>query len=140
MLPDYPDLIRSDDPEAYSLPLPEGQPQSANSGGLVNSLLVLSGQGRCYGLQGYSNKASAQFILIFDGNTLPADTAVPLFGFAVGAGAGATTGNFSLYFGTAGRWFQRGIVLCNSSTLATKTIGSADTWFDVQFTPQIATQ
>ena len=32
-----------------------------------------------------------------------------------------------------GREFESGLVICNSSTDATKTIGSADTFFDVQY-------
>ena len=32
-----------------------------------------------------------------------------------------------------GRAFQAGIVVCNSTTAVTLTIGAADTWFDVQY-------
>jgi hypothetical protein len=126
-------------PQAYRLPLPQEQPRNASSGGLTNFLVVCAGACRLFGITGYSNKGSAQFIQLFDLAALPADNAIPTLPIAVGAGAGASSGNFGLYFGTAGRWFDRGVVLCNSSTLATKTIGSADTWFDAQYTPQVIT-
>ena len=106
----------------------DGFPLSATSVALVNSLVVKSGAGRLFGFSGDSNKASAQFIQVFDAASLPADTAVPVIVIRV-----AATTTFSAYFGSIGRWFTRGIVICNSSTEATKTIGSADTWFDVQY-------
>ena len=121
----------------YPFGLPEGLPTTAFSNGLASSLVVFSGQGRLIGFQGYSNKASAQFILVFDLSSLPADGAVPWFGFAAGIGAGNTTGNYSVYFGSDGAWFNEGCVLCNSSTVATKTIGSADTSFNAQYVPQV---
>ena len=44
-----------------------------------------------------------------------------------------TVQNFSIDYGPYGRAFQVGIVVCNSSTAATKTVGSADCWLDVQY-------
>ena len=123
--------------QEYHLPLPEQQPRSATTQALVASFVAGSGACRLYGFSGYSNKAAAQFIQVFDASAVPADGAVPVVILAVGAGAGAATGTFAAYWGSSGRWFDRGIVFCNSSTAATKTIGSADCWFDVQYTPQV---
>lgn len=101
-------------------------PQSSYPGKLAAST-VLTGQVRVYGFTVYSTKASAQYVQMFDASGLPADTAVPILAFPVLAN------NFvGTYFGPMGRVFSRGLVLCNSSTDATKTIGSADCLFDVQ--------
>jgi hypothetical protein len=93
------------------------------------SRIVKASAGRLFGFSGFNSKASAQFILIFDSATLPADTAVPVSVISV-----ATVANFSVEYGDHGRAFTNGIVICNSSTGPTKTIGAADTWFDCQYT------
>jgi hypothetical protein len=123
--------------QSYRLPLPEQLPISATTAALASSLVVCAGACRLIGLSGYSNKAAAQFVQLFDAAGVPADGAVPVVVFAVGIGGGAATGTFSVYYGSAGRWFDRGVVVVNSSTAATKTIGSADTWFDAQYVPQV---
>jgi hypothetical protein len=87
-----------------------------------------SGAGTCFGFSGYNSKATAQFILVFDRDKLPADTAVPVTIVNV---PGAS--NFSVDYGIWGRAFSQGIIVCNSSTGPTKTIGSADCWFDVLY-------
>jgi hypothetical protein len=102
-------------------------PLNFNVGGLRTNIVV-PGRIVVYGFTVYNTKASAQFLNVFDANTLPADAAVPLFSFALPANSGVGFG-----FQPNGRQFQGGLVLCNSSTDATKTIGSADCFFDVQF-------
>ncbi len=94
---------------------------------LLNAIVV-PGRIVVYGWTVYSTKGSAQYINVFDANTVPADTAVPLFSLPIAANnvSGAA-------FTPRGRQFQTGLVLCNSSTDAAKTIGSADCFFDVQF-------
>ena len=84
--------------------------------------------GTLYGISGYNSKGSTQFIQFHDAAALPADTAVPKIIIGVSASS-----NFSVDFGTLGRFFNNGIVVCNSSTGPTKTIGSADVWFDVSY-------
>lgn len=80
-----------------------------------------------YRVRGHNSKGSAQFILIHDAASLPADAAVPKVVITV-----AATSNFDIDFGTLGRLFQTGVVICNSSTGPTKTIGLADCWIDAQ--------
>ncbi len=92
------------------------------------SRVVKASPGTLFGLTGYNSKASTQFILVHDSGSVPADTAIPVIMISVAAST-----PFSLDFGSLGRKFSKGIVLVNSSTGPTKTIGSADCWFDAQF-------
>ena len=90
--------------------------------------IVLPGHLVVYGFVVYNTKGSSQFLTAFDAATLPAETAVPLFSWALAANTGV---GFS--WAPQGREFLSGLALCNSSTDATKTIGSADCFFDVQY-------
>lgn len=103
-------------------------PQSASVGKLANTFIA-TGYLRVYGFSVFSSNASSQFILMFDASTLPADTAVPLMAFPI-----SNSANLGLYFGPMGRIFQRGLILCSSSTSTTKTINAtADCFFDVEY-------
>ncbi len=84
--------------------------------------------GRLYGITGYNSRTTAQFIQVHNTASLPADTAVPVITFRVEGSK-----PFSLDFGRYGRYCSTGITICNSSTGPTKTVGSADCWFDVQY-------
>lgn len=106
----------------------QGWPLNSTSNGLENFRIVKAGAGTLYGFSGFNNKGASQFIQAFDAAGLPADGAVPVFVMTA-----ATVSNFAVYWGDVGRFFHAGIVLCNSSTLATKTIGSADCFFDAQY-------
>ncbi len=103
-------------------------PVSATTTVYATSLICKASPGTCYGISGYNSKASTQFIQLHDSATLPADTAVPAVIITVPA-----TSNFSIDFGVYGRRCLNGITLSNSSTGPTKTIGSADCWFDARF-------
>jgi hypothetical protein len=113
--------------EGWHLPLPQGMPYNSTSSGYETSRKAASGPCKLFGLQGY-NSGAAQFILVINDEELPSNGAVPEIIIAA-----AATSIFSAYFGTAGRWFSRGIILANSSTGPTLTIGAADCWFDVQY-------
>lgn len=102
-------------------------PENFTPGRLLNSIVV-PGNIVVYGWTVYSTKGASQFVNVFDANTLPADASVPLFSTPISAN------NLSAFsFPANGRRFKTGLVLCNSSTDATKTIGSADCFFDVQY-------
>ena len=103
------------------------QPISDAPGKLAASYLA-TGYLRVYGFTVYNSNASAQTILMFDASSLPVDTAVPLMTFNV---SGSSV--LGVYYGRMGRLFRRGLVLCNSSTATTKTIGAADCFFDVEY-------
>ena|SRR5437867_1633406 len=97
---------------------------SFNSGKVASSFQVKSTSGLLFGF--WVSSVAAQFIQVFDASSLPADTAVPLLSFPVAA----TSGVGSAWIPP--RSFRNGLVLCNSSTQHTKTLGSADCIFDVQ--------
>lgn len=105
-----------------------GLPVSVSSLALEQFHVIKSGPGTLYGVSVYSNKAAAQFIQLFDTTTAPGSGAIPVCTFTV-----AATSNLGLYWGSVGRWFDRGIVIANSSTAATQTAGSADCYFDAQY-------
>jgi hypothetical protein len=107
---------------------PKGIPRNTSTDALAASLIVAGGARRLFGLQGVNNNAAATFVLIFDTDKVPANGSVPKLPIRA-----AGSDNFSAYFGASGRWFDRGIVIVNSSTLATLTLSTADLWLDVQF-------
>ena len=83
--------------------------------------------GVMYGLNGYNSNAVAQFIQIHDASNLPANGAVPIAFFSTPGSS-----NFSIDFGSFGIPCFVGIVVCNSTTGPTKTIGAADCFYTVQ--------
>lgn len=107
---------------------PGGLPVNSTSQALEASRVVQSGAATLFGVSGFNAKVSAQFVLIFDGTAIPANGAIPVVVVTV-----PTVSNFSVDFGFWGRAFHAGIIICNSSTPSTLTIGSADCWFDAQY-------
>ena len=93
----------------------------------ATSLVISAISKRLFGMSGYNSNVAGQFIQLHDASTLPADTVAPVVIFFVPG-----LSNFSIDFGVRGRNFTTGIVVCNSSTGPTKTIGSADCFFDAQ--------
>lgn len=118
-----PDLLRGD---LHELGI-AGLPLNKHSNAYGASLVVLSGPGRLFGFAVYNSNGSTQFIQVHDSATLPGNGAVPVMFWPV-----ATVSTLSLSWLPA-RTFERGIVVCNSSTGPTLTIGAADCFFDAQY-------
>lgn len=95
-----------------------------SSSAAEHSKVLKASAGTLFSLVGYNGKASAQFIQLHNTTSVPADTAVPIYSFTVPA-----TSNFSLDVPVCGIPFTTGISVSNSSTQATKTIGSADCFY-----------
>lgn len=105
-----------------------GALSSIASSGLVASLIIKASPGRLFNLIITNTKASAQYIQLFNSTTLPADTTAALVSIYVPA-----TSSASIDYSLIGRYFSTGIVVSNSSTAATKTIGSADCFFSAEY-------
>lgn len=104
-----------------------GLPLNKNSNGYRRHISVQSGPGVLFGFTVYNSNAAAQFIQVFDASQLPADGVAPNVLFTVPG-----SGNLFVQY-VPGRRFEVGIVICNSTTGATKTIGAQDCWFDAQY-------
>ena len=104
-------------------------PLNGNPGQLVASVFIKSGAGRLFGLAVTNTNAATRYIQIFDkGAGIPAEGAVPTLSYQVNAGQ-----TLSVSWGTLGRYFGAGLWVLNSTTQATKTLGSADSLIDAQY-------
>jgi hypothetical protein len=101
-------------------------PSNINTTAYAASLVVKSAAGTCYEVRGH-NSGDAQFVQVHDASSLPADTAVPEDIIYVAANT-----SFSITY-PEGKAFATGIVVCNSSTGPTKTIGGADLWISAEY-------
>lgn len=100
-------------------------PDFYSSVALEASGVAKASAGVFYALHGHSTVD--QFVQLHDAASLPADPAIPKISFAVAA-------NENFYFEPDEPiYFSAGIVVSNSSTLATKTIGGSTCWFNLQY-------
>lgn len=100
----------------------------SDSTAYVASVIAKASSGTVFSIKGYNSHSSAVWIQLHDSATLPSDAAVPKLILHV-----AATSNFEYDLGEIGRFCEKGIVVCNSSTGPTKTIGGATAWFNIQY-------
>lgn len=103
-------------------------PYNSTSTAAEAGRVVKTSAGKVYGFTVYNDNAGTRWVQFHDAAAAPADTAVPVFTYQV-----ATQTSLHVDFGRHGRRFNTGIYICNSSTDTAKTLGSADSLFDVQY-------
>lgn len=103
------------------------EPLNKWSNALQASMVVKTGPGILYGVTVTNTLASSQYVLLFDATAVPADGAVPILAKLLPASDAV---GFSWL---PGRTFLTGIVVCNSTTNTSKTLGLANCLFDCQF-------
>lgn len=108
-------------PPEYNIPL--NYPSAA----LENARVVKGSEGYLFGFTAFSSLGAGQFIMVFDASSLPADGVVCSMVFAV-----AATSDREVAW-IPPRYMQNGIVICNSTTSTTKTLGAANCLFDIQY-------
>ena len=92
-------------------------------------IIATKGGCRVMLVKGYNSNAAKQFIQLHDSATVPAEGAVPMSMMVANA-----TDNFSFLIPVCGLPpTVNGLVICNSSTGPTKTIGGNDCWFEVYY-------
>lgn len=111
-----------------SVPSAGVAPSTSSSTAYEASRVIKNSAGTLLSLTGF-NSGPAQFIQLHDASALPANGAVPVGPLVFAAAAS----NFSIPLGDYGMAFANGIVVCNSSTGPTKTIGAADCWFNAVY-------
>lgn len=104
-----------------------GADATTTTAALATGLVVVTGPAKLFKINFLNTNAAARWLQIFDAIALPADTAVPLISIPVAIGAAISESWVD------GRPFKVGICICNSTTAATKTIGSADSLIDACF-------
>lgn len=102
-------------------------PLNYSSRALEASCVVKTGDGILYGFTVTNTKASAQWVMVFDRRDVPATGAVPILAKSVPAGDAVG------FDWLPGRTFFAGLVLVNSTTQTSLTIGAADCIFDAQY-------
>lgn len=110
------------------LPVDLSAPTNSTSTGLEASRVVKASAGTLFTVSGYNTLSTTQYIHLFNLIAVPADSTVPAL---IIVAAGNSTFGYS--GGIRGRAFSTGIVICNSTTPNTKTLGLANCLFDIQY-------
>lgn len=90
--------------------------------------VIKASPGKLYGVTLTNDNAAARYIQFFNLTAVPANATVPMFTIKLGIGA-VTQLDFSMM----GKYFSTGICWANSTTGATLTVGSADSYVEARY-------
>jgi hypothetical protein len=99
------------------------------SGAAVSSLVVKPSAGYLHNVKIYNNNAAIRYLHIFDATSVPSNGTAPAIPPYSLPATGAAVNPTEVTFGGSeyeGLRFDTGIVVANSTTQATLTLGSAD--------------
>jgi len=94
----------------------------------ATSGVIKASPGKLFGVTVTNDNAAARYIQFFNLTAVPANGVAPDFVIKLGIGA-----VIQLDFGMMGKYYSTGICWCNSTTGATKTLGSADTYVEARY-------
>jgi hypothetical protein len=108
-------------------------PKTLASGGATASLVVKASPGILFKVFIYNNNAAIRYLHIFDSTSLPTNGAAPNIPPYSLPATGTAVSPTVVDFGNDGVRFTMGIVVANSTTQTTLTIGSADSAIAVSY-------
>lgn len=91
--------------------------------------VVKAAPGVLHRISGFNAHVAAVWVQIHDAASMPANGKVPAIIIHV-----AATSAFDFDLSELGRFYQKGITVCSSSTGPTKTLSGNTAWFSVQYT------
>lgn len=94
----------------------------------ASSLIAVTQAAKVFSVMIYNSAASDQWYMVFDATALPANGAVPKIPPVLVPSKSSGWIDWG-----DGRQFYNGVVVCNSTTDTTKTLGAADSWLSVNF-------
>lgn len=92
------------------------------------SRVIKASSGRLQWINVTTSRTSDQYFQIFDSTTVPADATAPIYVFKLPADS-----TVYIDFSNIGSYFSTGISVSNSTTMTTKTIGSADCYITAEY-------
>lgn len=92
------------------------------------SRVIKASSGRLQWINVTTSRTSDQYFQIFNSATVPADATAPIYVFKLPADS-----TVYIDFSSIGSYFSTGISVSNSTTMATKTIGSADCYITAEY-------
>jgi hypothetical protein len=100
----------------------------SSSTALEASRVIKASSGRLQFINVTTSRTSDQYFQIFNSTTVPADGTAPIYAFKLPADS-----TIFIDLNPIGSYFSTGISVSNSTTLATKTIGSADCYITAEY-------
>lgn len=128
LLCDIEDVVDGLETQLATLITQGAAPSTSSSAAAEASRVIKASAGSLFSATMFNNNGATRYLQAFNAAALPVNGTVPVFSIPVLTGASET-----LLLGDLGLTFSTGIVLANSSTATSLTIGAADSLFTASF-------